>query len=148
MAYLRVHNKGVLWRQEEAEAATIISPGMLCEIVADARVSYHKLEGGNAERLIAQEDALQGHGVDTNYAIGDNVQLALAVPGEVFNMLIQSGQAADPGEEVISAGDGTLIVIGSQNSAAGTVQTIGRIDPSEPTFTTLAANTLKAVRLV
>lgn len=147
MAYTKIHNKGD-WRHEEEVASKAITPGMLCEVVTDGRVQPHSTEGGRAERLVAYEDALQGGIVSTAYAVGAQVMLALVEPGTVMNMLIQSGQNADPGEEVISAGDGTLIVIGSQASSAINVQVIGRIDASETAFTTLAANTLKAVRFV
>ena len=147
MAYSKIHNKGD-WRHEEAVASKAITPGMLCQIVTDGRVQFHSTQGGRAERLVAYEDALQGGTVDTAYAVGGQVMLALVEPGTVMNMLIAAGQNADPGEEVISNGDGTLIVIGSQASAAINVQVIGRIDASEAAFTTLAANTLKAVRFV
>lgn len=147
MGYTKIHNKGD-WRHEEAVASKAVSPGMLCEIVTDGRVQYHSTQGGRAERLVAVEDALQGRGVATAYSVGDQVMLSVVEPGTVMNMLIAAGQNADPGEEVISAGDGTLIVIGSQASAAINVQVIGRIDASEAAFTTLAANTLKAVRFV
>lgn len=148
MAYYRIHNKGTLWQHDELVAAGTISPGMLCEVDAAGEVQAHSLEGGKAERLIAMEDALQGNGVDTDYSAGDIVTLALVVPGETFNMLVASGESGYPGDYMISAGDGTLKNINSLASAALIDQVIGVIDPTETAFTTLAANTLKAVRII
>ena len=148
MAYRRIHNRGEYGRRDELVAAGTISPGMLCEVTAAGKVQAHSTEGGRAERLVALENALEGKTVSDNYVADDVVQLHLPMPGDVMNMLIQSGQAADPGEELISAGDGTLIVIGSQASSGINVQVIGRLSADETAFTALAANTLKAVRFV
>jgi hypothetical protein len=148
MAYFRIHNKGTLWIHDEAPAASAITPGMVCEIVSDKTVQAHSSEGGRAERLIALEDALQGNGVDTDYSADDVVTLAVGMPGEVFNLLVAAGEALDPGDEVMSAGDGTLINTTSLATGVTVDQVIGRIDASEDAFTALAANTLKAVRLV
>lgn len=147
MAYYRIHNKGTLWRHEEAVAAGTVTPGMLCEMTSSGTVQAHSSEGGRAERLIALEDALQGRGVDTNYSAADIVTLAVAAPGEVFNLLMASGEDGQPGDEVISAGDGTIKCVDNATSAALITQIIGEIDPSEAAFTTLGANTLKAIRL-
>lgn len=148
MAYFRIHNKGILWRSEELVAAGIISPGMLCEVTSAGKVQAHDTEGGYAERLVALEDALQGHGVDTNYSADDQVFLAVAQPGEVFNMLIAAGEDGAPGVAVCSNGDGKLECTDNMTSSGVLKQIIGYIDASEPAFTALSANTLKAVRLV
>jgi len=148
MAYYKVHNKGSLWRHEELVAAGTITPGMLCEVTSDGEVQAHSTEGGRAERLIAQEDALQGKGVDTDYSADAIVSLAVAGPGDVFNMLVALGEAGDPGEPVISDGNGALKTVDNATSAAVVVQVIGYIDASETAFTTLAAAALKAIRLV
>jgi len=148
MAYYRIHNKGTLWRHEELVAAGTITPGMLCEVTASGTVQAHSTEGGRAERLIACEDALQGNGVDTNYSAADIVSLAVAAPGEVFNMLMAAGEDGAPGAAVVSGGDGTVVCTDNVSSAGVITQVIGYIDPSEAAFTTLASNTLKAIRLV
>jgi hypothetical protein len=148
MAYYRIHNKGTLWRHEEAVAAGTITPGMLCEITTSGTVQAHSTAGGRAERLVALEDALQGNGVDTNYSALDVVQFAVAAPGEVFNLLMASGETGSPGQEVVSGGDGTVILADNLDSAGLLLQVIGRIDASEATFTSLAANTLKAIRML
>ena len=148
MAYFRIHNKGTLWIHDEAVAAGTISPGMLTEVTSAGKVQAHSTEGARAERLIALEDALQGNGVDTDYSALDIVTLAVAMPGEVFNLLVASGEALNPGDEVVSAGDGTVISTSSIASATTINQVIGRVDASEDAFTALATDTLKAIRLV
>lgn len=147
MSYNRIHNKGD-WRPEEAVAAGTITPGMLCEITTSATVQAHSTEGGRAERLVALEDALQGNGIDTDYSADDIVSLAVMAPGSVHNMLMALGETGSPGQEVVSAGDGTLKLASNLDSARLNLQVIGRIDPSEAVFTSLAADTLKAIRII
>lgn len=147
MAYFKIHNKGEYYRHEELVAAGTISPGMLCEVTTSGTVQAHSTEGGYAERLVAEEDALQGNGVDTDYSAADIVSLAVALPGDVFNMLMASGEDGAPGQAVVSAGDGTLICLDDMTSAGVLKQIVGYIDASESAFTTLAANTLKAIRI-
>jgi hypothetical protein len=121
---------------------------MLCEVTTAGKIQAHSTEGGYAERLVAQEDALQGKGVDTNYSATAIVLLAVAAPGDVFNMLVASGEDGVPGAAVCSNGDGLLECTDNMTSAGVLKQIIGYIDASEVAFTTLAANTLKAIRLV
>lgn len=147
MAYYTIHNKGVNWRREELVAAGTITPGMLCEVTASGTVQAHSLEGGRAERIIAIEDVFQGNGVDTNYTATDQVFLAVAEPGSVWNMLMAAGEDGAPGAPVISAGDGTVKCVDNASSAGLITQVIGYIDTSEAAFATLAANTLKAIRI-
>lgn len=147
MAYYTIHNKGVNWRREELVAAGTITPGMLCEVTTDGKVRAHSVEGGRAERLVAIEDVLQGKGVDTNYSASDLVSLAVMEPGSVWNLLVASGQSGAPGNAVISAGNGKVKCASDATSAAVIKDVIGYIDASEPTFTTLGADTLKAIRI-
>ncbi len=144
MSYRRIHNAGP-WRQEEAAAAATISPGMLIEYTAAGTVQAHSVEGGRHERLVALEDALQGRGVATNYSSTELVSMAVVAPGTVMNMLIASGEACDIGDELVSAGDGTLINADSLASASLAKQIVARATEA---FTTLGANTLKAVRFL
>jgi hypothetical protein len=147
MAYYTIHNKGIYSRREEAVAAGTISPGMICEIIAAGTVQAHSIEGGCAERLIAIEDVFQGKGVDSDYSSGDQVFLAVAEPGSVWNLLMAIGEDGAPGAAVISAGDGTVKCVDNATSAAVIKDIIGYVDTSEPAFTTLAAVALKAIRI-
>lgn len=147
MAYTRIHNKGD-WRHEELVAAGAVTPGMLLEVTTAGKGQAHSSEGGRSERLIAIEDALQGNGVDTAYSAADILSIAVAEPGSVFNLLMESGNDGAPGAEVISAGNGKVKCVDMATSAALIKQVIGRIDASEAAFTTLAADTLKAIRII
>jgi len=144
MSYRRIHNAGP-WRAEEAAAAGTITPGMLVEYTTSGTIQAHATEGGRHERLVALEDALQGRAVATDYSATELVSMALVAPGTVMNMLIASGEACDIGDELVSAGDGTLINADSLASASLAKQIVGR---AVEAFTTLGANTLKAVRFV
>ena len=148
MAYERIHNKGTLWQKEELVAASTISPGMLLEVIAAGTIQAHSTEGGRAERIIALEDEFQGKTVDDDYSADDPVQIAVAVPGEVFNLLMAAGEDGAPGAAVVSGGDGTVVCVDNVSSTGVITQVIGYIDASEAAFSTLAANTLKAIRLV
>jgi hypothetical protein len=147
MAHYTIHNKGVNWRREELVAAGTISPGMLLEVLAAGTIQAHSLEGGRSERLVAIEDVFQGKGVDTNYSAADQVFVAVVEPGSVWNLLMAAGEDGAPGAAVISAGDGTVKCVDNASSAGLIAQVIGYIDESEAAFTTLAANTLKAIRI-
>jgi len=147
MAYRRIHNKGD-WRHEEAVAASTITPGMLLEVTTSGTVQAHSTEGGRAERLAAAEDALQGKTVDNDYSADDVVSMMLPAPGSVVNLLMAAGETGSPGQEVMSAGDGTLKLVANASSGVTVEQVVGRIDASEATFTALAANALKAIRIV
>ena len=124
MAYRRIHNKGD-WRHEEYVAAGTITPGMLIELVAAGTVQAHSTEGGRAERMVALEDALQGKTVADDYSADDIVTVALPAPGTVMNMLLAVGETATIGEELISAGDGTLKCLDNASSPSKVYQTIG-----------------------
>jgi len=144
MAYRTIHSKGD-YRTEEVAAAGTITPGMLCEMTSAATVQAHSTEGGRAERLVAMEDALQGRAVSTNYSASEIVTLGLPVPGTEMAMLIASGESANIGDELVSAGDGTLKNASNLASASMNEQVIAIAVES---FTTLSENTLKLVRIV
>lgn len=142
MAYRRIHIKGG-WRHEEAVGSGTVTPGMLLEVTSADLVKAHATEGGRAERIVAIEDALQGRAVGTNYDDGDLISYAVVEPGAEMAMLIALGESGDIGDEVVSGGDGTLILASSLASAALNLQVIGELREA---FTTLTVNTLKAVR--
>jgi hypothetical protein len=104
----RIHRKGDFRYDEALAGEAGIYPGMLLELNSDAEVIKHDDEGGRAERMFAQEDALQGKTVATVYTSGAIVGYILPVPGAEVNALIQGGQNISIGDELISAGDGTL----------------------------------------
>jgi hypothetical protein len=125
MAYRKIHVKG-LWQAEELVAQGAITPGHLCEENVNGKVVVHSEEGGRAERMFAYEDALQGGTVDTAYASGEQVFLMLVVPGSEICIRIAAGQNIGIGDELVSAGDGTLQKRGIGSSGVTEHQVIAR----------------------
>lgn len=115
-------NGEFLLKEKVANAA--ISPGMLIEEMSTGKVRAHATEGGYAERAVAVEDALQGNGIDDDYAADDQVSYHLVSPGAEVQMMIQAGQDIAVGDKLISAGDGTLIENGQESSGVTVRQII------------------------
>jgi len=104
----RIHSKGA-FRYEEFDAGEAgIYPGMLLEVNSSGDVIKHNTEGARAEKMFAQEDALQGKTVDDVYTANNPVGCILPVSGSEVNALIEDGQDISIGEELISAGNGCL----------------------------------------
>lgn len=118
-----IHAKGERILQENL-ANAIITPGMLIELMSTNKVKPHATEGGFAEVMIAQEDALQGNEQSDNYAAGALVQSCVYNAGDEAYLLIKSGESIAIGDDLISAGDGTLIENGSEASATTVKQII------------------------
>jgi hypothetical protein len=142
MAYRTIHNSGS-FRVEEPSAGGTITPGMLCKYGSGGTVTAHATEGGRAERLVAMEDSLQGRPVSTNYTSGERVRLAAVCPGTVMNCLIESGDTAVIGDELISSGNGKFI---NRDNAASPSQIQQTIAYATEAWTALGADALKAVR--
>lgn len=96
--------------RSELVANAAITPGQLCEVMSTGKVRKHATAGGFHERLIAQEDSLQGNGITDNYAAAAKVQLVSAEPGQAMYMLLKDGENATTDEFLESAGDGDLRV--------------------------------------
>jgi hypothetical protein len=92
----------------EVEASGVITPGMLLETDSDGKVKAHSSAGGNAVKQFALEDALQGNGIDDDYASGDKVQVWSCVPGEEVYALLKDGENVGIGDFLESAGAGML----------------------------------------
>ena len=109
MANQKIHLRGQFERIELV-AATIIKPGMLVTMTPTAKTcGYHSTSAGFGERLIAQEDSLQGNTVDTSYAIGDVVSLNAVFPGAMCLLRLKAGYSYALGQHLMSNGDGTFI---------------------------------------
>ena len=108
--YYRIHNKGG-WRHDENVAHAAISPGNILELNDDNEVLKHATENGALVhgKLIAVEDALQGHEVTDAYAAADVVMVAVADSGSEWNLLIAAGTVLTIGEELVSDGEGCLM---------------------------------------
>lgn len=61
-------------------------------------------------KMFAIEDALQGRGIDDDYADNDQVMCYVAQPGDIVFALLETGTVVTQGTSLESAGDGTLQV--------------------------------------
>lgn len=95
---------------EEGRAAATITPGMLLAQNSSGNIIPHGVAGGPAERMFALEDALQGNGIDVNYASGDLVAIGVQGQGDVVFAILNAGENVTPDEFLTSNGDGTLKV--------------------------------------
>lgn len=119
----RIHGKGDYRVEEYVAGGAGIYPGMLVMINSSGQVVVHNNEGGRAEKLIAQEDVLQGRTKDTVYASGDIVSCLLPVQGAELNVMIEDGQNIAIGDELISSGNGKFI----KASAIGSGDTVDEV---------------------
>lgn len=109
----RIHSKGPFTHEEYNAGEAGIYPGMLIKLVADGDVEIHDLVGGRCEAMFAEEDALQGKTIDDVYAVDNVVACILPGLGCEVRARIQNDQIVEIGDHLISAGDGTLIVLDS-----------------------------------
>jgi len=101
--------------QKLAKATAVaITPGYLCQYDSTAgQIEAHSTSGGNAARLFAIEDALQGKEIGDNYAVSSQVQFICARLGDEIYAMLQDGQNITRGQYLESNGDGTLKAYGS-----------------------------------
>jgi hypothetical protein len=93
----------------ERVANAAITPGHLVQLMSTDKVRAHAAASGNAlPKMFAVEDELQGKGIDSAYAQGDPVQIAICQPGDVIYALLYDGEKVDIGDALESQGDGTL----------------------------------------
>lgn len=98
-------------RLELIATAATITPGHLIERASATTVRKHGSAGGNAMKMFAVEDDLQGKDITDVYAASARIQCMLAQRGDIVNALLANGQSAVAGTSYLeSAGDGTLRV--------------------------------------
>jgi len=125
-----------------------IYPGMLLKLNSLGKVIKHDTEGGVAERLFAEEDALQGKTVDDVYTIANIVACILALPGSVVNVLVEAGQDVAIGQTMISAANGKMKAANDVDTSVGVVQTIGMMEEACDLSGVGAVDTLAAMRVI
>lgn len=108
--------KGEVLRKE-GQASAAITPGHLVEIGGTNDFQVHSTAGGPAQRSFALENDLIGGDIATAYALGDDVQVGVFDGGAVANAWIAAGQTVAKGSKLVSAGDGTLAVMGTGEEA-------------------------------
>ena len=108
------YNKTILksnGRVEEAIAGGTIKPGHLVELYnasGTGKFRVHSNDEFFAERLFAEEDALQGHSLDHDYSALDLVQARVCDPGDHVYAWIAASQTIVIGDKLVSNGNGTL----------------------------------------
>jgi hypothetical protein len=109
-------NKDGVVRQE-AIADEALTPGHLVRFDADEELELHAAaDGAVPGKLVVLEDQTPDTttypttaAIDIPYAANDLAYYAEGVPGDVFNMILASGQTATMGiSPLVSNGDGTL----------------------------------------
>jgi hypothetical protein len=92
----------------EYEAAAAITPGMLLEMDSDGKVKAHATAGGNAEKMFALENELEGEGINDAYEADDPVQVWNAIPGEEVYAILADWYDVTTGDFLESNGTGYL----------------------------------------
>lgn len=101
------------FRREELVAAAAISPGNLLEITSAGKFQKHSSSGGACLRIFAEIDALQGNTLSNDYSADDIVSANVELPGNEVQAFLKSGENVSIGDELESAGDGTLQALGT-----------------------------------
>ena len=83
-------------------------PGSLLALQSDGSVQPHAVYGGTAEKIIAREDAYQGHSIIDAYSQNDVVFYTVCVPGDQMQLLLAPGSKCTESQELISNGDGQV----------------------------------------
>lgn len=97
-------------------ASEAITPGHLIERFNSSgtpKFRKHATAGGKTAPIIALDQSMMNKGVDDAYAADDLVDAAVGMNGSTFWALIASGQNIAAGEQLESAGDGTLRILAS-----------------------------------
>lgn len=126
----RIHLRGPYAQFEEAVAAGTIKPGHLIAQDTNGNVIVHPAADGNAERMFALEDALQGKTIADNYASGSRVFAVIAQRGDIVYAWLSGGESATRNEYLSSNGDGTLKV-STTNPIAVAMETVDASDSND-----------------
>lgn len=141
--------KGQFGQHEEGLASGIFSPGHLLKIDSDGKYLKHATEGGYAERAFAKEATLnQGKTVADAYAVGDVAFVYLALPGDVVQAVLKAGVSYAVGDQLISAGDGTLKKLSAAGSGVTVKQPIAVVETALNLSASGAVATLSPVRVL
>lgn len=94
--------------RKEVLAAGTITPGMLIAIGTAGTALAHASASGNAQKMFALEDELQGHEIGDNYSSGNRVLYGVFRNGEEVNAILATSQTIVIGDLLESAGNGYL----------------------------------------
>lgn len=97
--------------RKEGKASGAITPGHLVEFGGANDLQVHSTAASTARKAFAVENDLIGNGIDTAYALGDQVQYNVFKSGdEVYALVAAAAAAVTKGAALESAGDGTLCI--------------------------------------
>lgn len=147
MAKRRIHSKGAYSYEERLAGEAGIYPGMLLEVNSAGAVIKHNSEAARAEKIFALEDALQGSTVATVFTAANPVPVIIPNSGSEVNALIKAGENIAIGDELMSAGDGTLIAVGSISSGVTLYEVVAVALEAEDLSGSGDVNTLIRVRV-
>jgi hypothetical protein len=104
--------------RKEGEASAAITPGHLVEFGGSNDLQVHSSAAGVARKAFALENDLIGLGIDDDYASGDTVQYGVFSAGAEIYAWLDGGENASLGDALVSAGDGSLAVMASNEEFA------------------------------
>jgi hypothetical protein len=137
------------FRREEAKAYGYCLPGYLLEqIPSSDYFQPHSVEGGIAERIVAEIDALQGGVLTDWYASAALVSANIENPGNEVQMWLKAGENVAINTKLISAGDGMLIAEASATSGVVVRQVIAVAREAKDLSGSTGVDTLIRVRLL
>lgn len=136
------------FRREEAVAAGTVTPGHLLEETSAGTFQVHSTEGGRAPLMFAEVDALQGRTLTDDYSALDLVSANVELGGNEIQAFLKAGENVSIGDDLLSAGDGTLIADGSESSGVTVKQVIARAREAEDLSGSGAEDTLIRVMLL
>lgn len=119
--------------EDKLIASAAITPGEILEPGGSDDVQAHSTANGTWEpRYVAVEDfptarIASGKQIDQDYAQGDRVQIAIARPGEVFNIFIAANETLSFGDLMESDGAGALQALGTAGDAGEDQPIVGSI---------------------
>lgn len=131
MAYRTVKLKNYNNNFIEGEANAAISPGMLVELMSTGKYRAHATAGGDALRMFALENYLEGKEITDAYAAEDKVQIWLPVPGDEVYALIADEQNIAVGDLLVSNGDGLLKKFAAEEASEGSAAAEITVNPEQ-----------------
>ena len=145
----RIHAKGPFVHEEYKANSALIYPGFLIMLDANGEVTPHNTEGGIAEAMFAEEDALQGKNKDQIYDDDSIVSCILPNKASSVYAMIHDGEDIAIGDKLMSNGDGTLVEAASVGSGDANDEVVIAYAMEAKDLTNSAiANGLAVVRIV
>ena len=111
-------------RDEYEIGATDIEPGHLVEVTSAGQVVPHSTANGPAAGAFAIEDRDVGKTVEDTYVAADDENVHVGYPQNgtlIPNAWLADGESVDPGDLLVSNGDGTLQAYVAADAESGMV---------------------------